>query len=310
MLRLYLDQRDLIDLAEGDPEDASDVLRLVEDRRVQVVLSFNHILETWKYGNASGRDRVARLADSLRPSWILFRPELFQAEIAASFLKFVGHQVATEWLPSSVSGYFKTEAANPRQHIFVPFRPSSFESHFPRADSLTAPKQSFRAYLTVLEEEHATASALVQLHETYSAQSPEWKTTLSAPGDQAALIQSYFDLAWTGVPIPAAVRSQFLESADRRACPALSVYFEIRQAILKDRTAHSAPSEMVDVAHVVALPYCDAFSTDKRIWDYLRRCRISREMFSESQVGKMTPFKKLGHALTWIRELPIQRSAG
>src|SRR5260370_29690329 len=84
---------------------------------------------------------------------------------------------------------------------------------------------------------------------------------------------------------------------EMRRCPALYTYVKVRQAIHKDAASHPDASEMEDVAHLAALPYVDAFSTDKRIADYIRMAGIVPDAFPACRVRSMRVFRLLAPAI-------------
>jgi hypothetical protein len=77
-------------------------------------------------------------------------------------------------------------------------------------------------------------------------------------------------------------------------------YLRIKDEINKDKAPKPYPSEMVDLMHVSAIPYVDAFSTDKRIWDYVSTCKIHKQIFPEGYTRLARSFKSLADILSFI----------
>lgn len=130
---LYLDQRDLIDLSNGKNFAIWKKLdELLSSKKVRIVLSFMHIIETWKYANRTERWKVALFADSLYPVWIINRNFLFREEIRAALWEYLGVSAMPYWpsqrddeeLGSALVKY----RDGSKQYRFCPFRRSIMET--------------------------------------------------------------------------------------------------------------------------------------------------------------------------------------
>ena len=155
--------------------------------------------------------------------------------------------------------------------------------------------------LEMIENNPDIPSMLVEIHQSY----PEFTTCWR--GRAKGLLPGKIDflryLASEAYAIPALTREvldDFLRWLDIKKCPSLYCYLRIKDEINKDKLSTSFASEMVDIIHITALPYCDAFSTDKRIWDYIRRCGIEKNIFEMKRTRKMCAFKTLSDAIEWI----------
>jgi hypothetical protein len=305
-LYLYLDQRDLINLAEGR-DDALKVrlYQEISSGHVQIVLSLMHVIETWKYADTKAKQNLAVYADSLAPIWLLFRSALFYEEILRAFYLFRGEEVVT----LIDADYQQVDDSYPpsvgKHRIFSPFRKSALETLSPTsvASDPESYNNSFAQLLTVFEEDPRIVKIVTKVHDSY----PDWSILVKTkivgeiPGKSKwllGIVQSALGL----LSVEKAKVEDFVHSLDIKTCPAICVYLRIKDAINKDNAPTPYPSEMVDIVHVSTIPYCDAFSTDKRIWDYIRRCKINKQMFPKGYARLATAFKSLAGAMISIHE--------
>jgi hypothetical protein len=280
---LYIDQRDLINLAEGRDDDAKAKLyEEISSGQVQIVLSLLHVIENWKYADIKAKENLAAYADSLSPIWLLSRSALFREEILRAFHLFCGEEVVTrldadcqqvgELYPPSVV----------RHRIFTPFRKSALETLSPTSvvSDQNSYKNSFIQMLTFCEENPRIVKMGTEIHDCYPDWSTHFKTKVAGelPGKFEWLLGTAQSALGT-LSLEDVKVEDFVHTLDVRTCPAICVYMRIKDAINKDKAPTPHPSEMVDIVHVSALPYSDAFSTDKRIWDYIRRSKINIHVF-------------------------------
>ena len=293
---LYLDQRDLIDLATSrDLVMEKRLGALIQHGRAQVVLSFAHCIETWKYKDLGGRRAVAQYADSLRPWWCLTRQQLFLEEARLVIKAYLGQRVVHRWdLPIS-RGVTKSDCS---ERPFRPFRISVAETFHRTSSAIESSTSSFTDMLDILDEESHISTAVVMIHDTH----PDVQARrTSMPSANASQMVTYiFGEEARKLGISAEQLTQFLSNFENHQTPALDVYVRLREMIHKDTSTKPSPSEFVDIVHAVVLPYVDAFSTDKRIWDYIRRARLSAAAYPPGCVRRMRAFRLLADAIDWL----------
>lgn len=304
MFYIYLDQRDLINLAEGHDEALK--IRLYQEigaRHIQIVLSLMHVVETWKYADTQAKQNLAAYADSISPVWLLFRSALFREEMLRAFILFRGENVAIRIEEShmKVSGCYPLSVGNHK--TFSPFRKSVMETLSPSSTIRLseASDNSFAQLLTLFDKDPRIVKMFVEVHDCY----PDWSMEVKSKfiGELPGKSKWLFEIARSalrGLNIKEATIEQFVKSLDITTCPSIYVYLRIKDAINKDKAPKPYPSEMVDVMHVCALPYVDAFSTDKRIWDYIRRCNIHKQTFPEGYTRLVRAFKSLADIMSYI----------
>jgi|GEM_PF-5508659 len=303
---LYLDQRDLINLAEGRDDGLKTLLfKEISNGHVQIVLSLMHVVETWKYVDNKAKLNLAAYADSLSPIQLLFRSALFREEMLRAFYVFRGEEVETLF----VAEHHQVDRSYPlsveKHRIFSPFRKSVMEILSPTSvvNQIESCRNSFTQMLTFIEEDHRIVRLVSDVHDSYPDWSIHVKTKINGelPGKTKWLL-GIVRSALGNINLERDEAEDFVHGLEITTCPAICVYLRIKDAINKDKTPTPHPSEMVDIAHAVAIPYCDAFSTDKRIWDYVRRCKISSQMFPEGYALFSTAFKSLASATISIEE--------
>jgi hypothetical protein len=301
---LYLDQRDLIDCANSrDPGLCARLRYLVESRRVQIVLSFVHAIETWKYRGAAGRRAVAATVDALNPVWLLNRDYLFQEEARTVSYQHLGFSVPISWSPVPLGQQVAT--VGERNGSFCPYRSSVLQSFSQsrRAGSDESPNSSlsFADVLDTMDQESTIAPMLEKLAVGYAQSQPSSRSTRAPISGLDNFVSYVFYEAFADMSDDAAqFMSRLAKVVEMSRCPALYTYVKVRQSIHKDALSHPDASEMEDVAHLVALPYVDAFSTDKRIADYIRRAGIVPDAFPAGRVRSMRVFRLLAPAIDWL----------
>jgi len=304
MFYIYLDQRDLINLAEGRDEALK--IRLYQEiaaSHIQIVLSLMHVVETWKYADTQAKQNLAAYADSISPIWLLFRSALFREEMLRAFFLFRGEKVATliEESHTKVCACYPLSVGNHK--TFSPFRKSVMETLSPSSTVRLseAYDNSFAQMLTLFEKDPRIVKMVAEVHDCY----PDWsmdvklKIIRELPGKSKWLLENARS-ALRDLDIKDATIEQFVKSLDITTCPSIYVYLRIKDAITKDKAPKPYPSEMVDIVHVSAIPYVDAFSTDKRIWDYVRRCKIYKQIFPEGYTRLARAFKSLADIMSSI----------
>lgn len=303
---LYLDQRDLINLAEGHEDGLKTLIfEEITNGHVQIVLSLMHVVETWKYADNKAKLNLATFADSLSPIWILFRSALFREEILRAFCVFRGEEVATSFDVESHQVDRSYPLSVERHRIFSPFRKSVLETLSPTSvlGDIELYGNSFTKMLKIIEEDHRIVRLISDFHDSYPVWSKHVKTKINIelPG-KAKWLLGILQSALGSIKFERSEAEDFVSGLDITTCPAICAYLRVKDVINKDKTPKPHPSEMVDIVHAVAIPYCDAFSTDKRIWDYVRRSKISRQMFPEGYSLFSNAFKSLKSATISISE--------
>jgi len=303
---LYLDQRDLINLAEGRDDDTKGKLyQGISSGHVQIVLSSMHVVETWKYADNKAKQYLAAYADSLSPIWLLSRSTLFREEILRAFHLFLGEEVVTCVAADSQEVDDIYPPSVERHRIFLPFRKSALETLSPTSvvSDRNLYNNSFMQMLTFFEENPRIVKMVTDIHDCYPDWSTHFKTKVSGdlPGKTKWLLRTVQSALGT-LNIENVKIENFVHMLDIRTCPAICVYLRIKDAINKDKAPIPHPSEMVDIAHASAIPYADAFSTDKRIWDYIRRTKINMHVFPEGYVRLSNTFKSLAGTMGCVDE--------
>jgi hypothetical protein len=310
---LYLDQRDLIDLSNGKNFAIWKKLdELLSSKKVRIVLSFMHIIETWKYANRTERWKVALFADSLYPVWIINRNFLFREEIRAALWEYLGVSAMPYWpsqrddeeLGSALVKY----RDGSKQYRFCPFRRSIMET-FQKNREMNKQRTSgksdfpkgFADMLEAIENNPKIPSMLGEIHQAYPEFITSWRDRAKGPlPGKIDFLRYLASEAYATPALTSEILDDFLRWLDTEKCPSLYCYLRVKDEINKDKLSIPYPSEMVDIIHITALPYCDAFSTDKRIWDYIRRCRIEKKFFERGRTRTMCAFKLLTDAIEWI----------
>ncbi len=283
---------------------------LITAGHVRVVLSFMHAIETWKHRDQGHRKEVAQFADTMQPLWLLNRNYLFEEEARAAISECCDATVDIVWLPEDPLGWIPPgdeHGSDQGTYRFCPFRASPLEI-FSQARGSTPKDRSYGALgmaslVETFDDAPDIPSALLQIHQAYAESQPSARseTPLLKGGEDFA--KYVFDRAWRDLsPNGREAVQQLAASIDLRGCPALYTYLHIRPAIHKDAAARPAPSEMPDIVHVVAFPYVDAFSTDKRIVDYLRRSKVTSQDFRQDRIREMKPFRLLTLAVDWLEQ--------
>lgn len=304
-LYLYLDQRDLIDCAGNTTNTLRRRLEnLIQNRCVQVILSFAHVLETWKYRGIAGRTNVAEYADSLKPWWILNRDFLFQEEARAVGYARLGFPIRVSWTPND--GGQPTSGVGEANGCFCPFRRSLHEV-FPQArlDAVypsTAASLNFAGMVNAIDKIPEIPSWLLRLDDSYASSQPYLRSKPVSLAAHKQFVSYVFYEAFADISDQAAQLFSRLGATldDLGCCPALDTYLKVRRAIHADAKTQPDASEMEDVIHLVALPYVDAFSTDKRIADYIRRAKLFPPLYEPQRVKGMNVFRNLVSALDWL----------
>jgi len=310
---LYLDQRDLIDLLNGkNPVIQKKLDELLSSKRVRVVLSFMHVIETWKYANRIERRKVAVFADSLSPLWIINRDYLFMEEIITALWEYLGVPVVCYWPYQGDDEVLKSELVEchdgSKQYRFCPFRRSIIETaqvyremdKQKTSENSDLPK-SFTDMLEAFENDPKIPSMLAEIHQAYPEFTTSWRGRAKGPlPGKIDFLRYLVSEAYATPTLTNEILEDFLKWLDIKKCPSLYCYLRIKDEINKDKLSTPFPSEMVDIIHITALPYCDAFSTDKRIWDYIRRCGIEKNLFEMERTRKMCAFKTLPDAIKWV----------
>jgi len=308
---LYLDQRDLIDLSNNiNPAIREKLEALLSSKRIRIILSFMHVIETWKYADRTGRRRVSHYADSLLPLWILSRDSLFKEEIKSALWKYLETKTTYNW-PSRedenlITGLVKY---NDGSYQFSPFRNSIIETIGEKSYLIKNNKNSeisnlpnnFTEMLEAIENNPKIGTMLVEIHQEYPEFVKFWRERAKKllPG-KSDLLRYLVSTCYEDLIIPNEIIDDFLRKFDMKNFPSLYCYLRIKDEINKDKLSTSYSSEMVDIFHITALPYCDAFSTDKRIWDYIRRCGLKQILFENGSTRKMHAFKLLPDAINFI----------
>jgi hypothetical protein len=258
------------------------------------VLSFAHCIETWKYKDLGGRQAVAQYADSLAPWWCLTRQQLFLEEARRIIAAYLGNPVLQCWTPPDSDSLSELDSS---ERPFSPFRRSVAET-FHRTSSLVSSVPTFTDMLGVLDEESQISTTLVMLHDTHPEVQARRDSIISTEATQ--MIGYIFSKEASTLGISGNQLAELLNNLKTSQVPALDVYVRLREMIHKDIRTKPSPSEFVDIVHAVALPYVDVFSTDKRIWDYIRRVKVSPEKYPVGSVRQMRSFRLLGDALDWL----------
>lgn len=311
---LYLDQRDLIDLSDNrNPVIRKKLDELLSSKRVRIVLSFMHVIETWKYADRTERRKVALFADSLFPRWIINRDYLFREEIRAALWEYLGKPVIYYWPSQRDDEEFGSDLVefrnSSKQYRFCPFRKSIIEAiseelckmNRQRTSEDSDLPRSFTDMLEAFENDPEIPSMLAEIHQAYPEFVTLWRDRVKGllPG-KAKFLRYLASEACATPALTSEILDDFLSWLNIKKCPSLYCYLRIKDEINKDRLSTLYPSEMVDIIHITAFPYCDAFSTDKRIWDYIRRCGIKKIFFEMERTRKMCAFKTLPDAIEWI----------
>lgn len=303
---LYLDQRDLINLARGRDDTLKARLdQEIASGNVQIVLSLMHAIETWKYADPKAKLNLAAYADSLSPIWLLFRSALFREEMLRAFYLFRGEGVVTLIDATRQHVNVSYPSSVGKHRVFTPFRKSVFETLSPNS-VVSDPKSyanSFAQILTFFDEDPLIVTNVKDLHNCYPDWSVDSKTKIAA--DLPGKAKWLFGIARSALGLLKIEYDEivsFVRDLDVAICPSICVYLRIKDAINRDKAPTPHPSEMVDIVHVSAIPYCDAFSTDKRIWDYVRRCKITKQLFPDGYARSAFPFKSLAGAMSFIGE--------
>jgi hypothetical protein len=269
-----------------------------------------HAIETWKHRDPSRRRDVAQFADTLHPLWLLNRSYLFEEEARAAVLESCGTMIDVAWSPDkrlgwAHSGREDAPGGGGGTYRICPFRTSPLEI-FPQARGAGPKTNDSRAFglaalVETFDEAPEIPSSLLQIHQAYADAQPSAGSATPSLQGAETFVAHVFARAWRDLsPSGREAVQQLATSIDLRRCPALYTYLQIRPAIHRDAAAKPAPSEMVDIVHVIALPYVDAFSTDKRIVDYLRRSKVGPRDFRGDRVRRMKPFRLLALALEWL----------
>jgi hypothetical protein len=304
-LYLYLDQRDLIDCVGNRAIPVRRRLEtLVQSGRVQVILSFAHVLENWKYRGSVGRSSLADYADSLKPWWILNRDYLFQEEARAAGYVRLGLPIRVSWTPSDEGQ--RMSGVGEANGCFCPFRRSLHEvfpqARYDTAHPSTGASLNFAGMVNAMDKIPEIPSGLLKLDEAYASSQPDSRSKRVPLASHKQFVSYVFYEAFADVSDQAAQLFSRLGATldDLRCCPAVDTYLRVRRAIHADAKARPDASEMEDVVHLVALPYVDAFSTDKRIADYIRRAKLFPSPYAPERVRGMSVFRHLTSALDWL----------
>lgn len=251
---------------------------------------------------------MAAFADTIRPLWLLNRNYLFEEEARAAIWEWCGTTVESVWSPEDRLGWSSGGVSGQGTYRFCPFRKSPLEAFrqarvSPPLDESSSRPFGLRALIETFDEAPEIPSALLQLHQAYAESQPASRAATPLFSGGESFVRYLFQNVCRnfGSGAREAVQ-QLARSLDLRTCPALYTYLQIRAAIHRDTAAGPAPSEMVDVVHVAALPYVDAFSTDKRIVDYIRRSKVGFDIFRSDRVRAMKPFRLLEPALEWLEQ--------
>lgn len=283
MHTLYIDTRDLINLfSSRDGSTSARILELVSSKRVQVGLSFAHILEIWKYADESRNLALAEYADSLCPVWIFDRSYLFQEEVRLAFFKSQGHPI--------------------KENQLIPFRNSPLEV-FGKGKDIHG--YGFKSFLQLLYSDN-DLSKWLQMASKLHGEYPEWtnmtkeNVSRDLPGKDRYLT-SLTKKALKGIEDSDEEISNFAKKLTEEVCPSIFLYLSVKDAINRDKLLIPHESEMVDMVHLAALPYVDAFSTDKRIADLVRRTKLNK-LSNGWRNRENVIFKSLSNALDYIEQ--------
>jgi hypothetical protein len=308
---LYLDQKDLINLSNDPQSNAAIKLRqLILSGSVIVVLAFIHVIETWKHKKYDARWKLARYADSLLPLWIANRSSLFNEEIISALCEYVGIPVIRNWCNHDNTNDFSGFVEEPVgiSYVFSPIKKSILSAGLDPKTALgintthTAESiKSFSDMLLCIERNPIIPEMLLKLHESYPELMSSVKNRYNKFNEKKEdNVDHLISRAVAQFSLNEEELRNFKNWLDLRRCPSLYCYLSVKTDITKDRLSISHPSEMVDLIHIISLPYCDVFSTDKRIHDYIRRSKIHNDLFETGSIRKMVAFKSLLATLDWI----------
>lgn len=300
MKYVYLDHRDLIDLTKSRSSGLYEkIIELKSNGNISIILSFMHIIETYKYFDIVEQQKVAELADSLTPIWILKRDYLFTEEICSTFFQWIGIKVERLFdIDRQLSfnfGLIKNDSGD-MVYLFSPYRKTAFATfgnYTSDLDKAETP-QTYSQILNYLHSNSQIPNMLLQIHDSYPDSISYWRNKIAKtlPGKDN-FIKYVISKSLEKYNISAKVIDDYFEWLDIKLCPSLYCYFKVKDEINKDKKSVSHPSEMVDIMHLTALPYCDAFSTDKRIWDYIRRTTLFKNNFQDELTKSMIAYKLL-----------------
>ena len=244
---LYLDQHDLSNIInERVPADViRDLNQLIADGRLTLVISRTHAFETARAQDEAFRMRIADFADGIpNKLWLLFTSEITKAEVAYCLNVGLGYaNVSRPW----------------------PFTRSILEycSRVPNCDtSGWDESREFRGLVGFFLRDRSP-----ELHRPVD----EWPaflafvrtlgpyTTPTEDDQRKALAQHMPDRTPAGLFI---AKGAFEWSVDLGKCPASTLVAEMMDVVKRTPGAKAKPSDMPDLNHIMAIPYCDMTTLD------------------------------------------------
>jgi hypothetical protein len=233
-----------------------------------------------------------------------------------ALLEYIGMPVIRYWPSREDDELLKSELIEShdgtKQYRFCPFRRSIIETSqvYRKIDkqelsqNSNLPK-SFIDMLEAIENNPKIPSMLLGIHQAYPEFTTYWRSKVKGllPGKidfLRYLVSEVVSKTYAISTLTNEILEDFLKWLDIKKCPSFYCYLRIKDEINKDKLSKPLPSEMVDLIHITALPYYDAFSTDKRMWDYIRRCGIKKNLFETGYTREMRAFKTLPDAIKWL----------
>jgi len=319
MQYLYLDHRDLIDLTATRNQKVLDHLRqLSESEKVLVVLSLEHLFETWRGNDVGSRRKLANVADSLKPIWVLSRGYLHAEEARAALWQYLGVPTERYWPESRAQltgGGLVTLSDGTKRYRISVFRHSIADTFKRNGDRMRTGRDElgaadFARMLELLEQLPDVPNALKALsEEAYPDATVRFRQEYSKDLPGMDLYVSWvLDRACEGIALDPLVRVDFLKTLDLHTCPSMYSMIHVKNQINREKIAKVDASEMADVVHVSALPYVDLFSADKRICDFIRRAKLGHGVFHRHHVRQMETCRTLAIAVKRIDETDESQS--
>jgi hypothetical protein len=281
VLRIYLDQKELSALAKGhaDPAASRRFERLVSDGTITPVLSFAHVLETARWGNAIRRTELSDYVDQklVTKTWLAQPNQLMKLEVAACFEEFLGG------MPRPIDAF--------RPHFFEAYDPGQGlqdarrEFSFAVDKILGEPRLGFRRI-----QRHASNWPVIRELGRQRRQG----RPIPDHVNRAVMLQFVPTETPQHLPVGESVRQGFIDGLDLRKCQSTRLFFEVDNTIQADMDSHVDEGDAFDHFHIRAIPYCDMTTLDQRMHSYVVQTDAGKLYVDRIATNLPEALRKLG----------------
>jgi hypothetical protein len=254
---LYLDQKDVSDLAKGtaQAEDSKRLLRLLPGGSATVVLSSAHVLETALCGNESLRRQMEEFVDArLRPRvWLRDFQEIWRAELSRC------------WVQDQEMSAGEVDAFEDNPFL-VPAGNSGSEFAVVVEDVVRS-----RSIQDVRNWKLGWPGLREMGRDVHRGQ--------SMPDDvrRREMLPFVPNVSPAGEDLSQATRADFIAKLDFARCPSIELQYQVSCIVNANHTASVQSSEPFDYMHVTAIPYCDCVTLDRRMCDIVKQTKLGKE---------------------------------